>query len=165
MKKESVGAGAKRHSSRRLRRLLKEARAQRKNANGWWKRFRSVIRSGWLWLLVWVAEATLKKWLAVAGVAFLLLFALFLIQQEQGTPKFGLSHEFAVESEEFLPSIAGATNAPPVSGNRIDVFVNGDQYYPAILEAIGGAQHSIDIEAYIFWDAAIGQKLTESLIT
>lgn len=164
MKKESIGAGAKRPSSRRLRRLLKEARAQRKNANGWWRRLRCAMRSGWLWLLVWAAEATLKKWLAALGVALLLLFALFFIQQERGDPKFGLSHEFAVESDEFLPSIAGATNAPPIPGNRIDVFVNGDQYYPAILDAIAGAQHSINIEAYIFWDDAIGQKFADALI-
>lgn len=164
MKKESSGAQAKRPSSRRLRRLLKEARAQRKNAHGRWKRLRSAIRSGWLWLLVWAAEATLKKWLAVLGVAFLLLCALFFIQQQQGTPKFGLAHEFAIESAEFLPSIAGATNAPAVSGNRIEVFVNGDQFYPAILDAINAAQHTIDIEAYFFWDDAIGQKFADALI-
>lgn len=164
MKKESVGVEAKRPSSRRLRRLFKEARAQRRTAKGWWKRLRDPVRSGWLWLLVWAAEATLKKWLAVLAGALLLLFALFLIEQQRGTPKFGLAHEFAVESEEFLPSIAGVTGAPAVAGNRIDIFVNGDQYYPAILEAISGAQHAIDIEAYIFWDDAVGQKFADALI-
>jgi cardiolipin synthase len=94
----------------------------------------------------------------------LLLFGLFLVQQQQGTPKFGLAHEFAVESEEFLPSITGATGAPFVPGNRIDIFPNGDRFYPALLDAIGSAQHSINIVAYIFWDDAIGNKVADALI-
>lgn len=125
---------------------------------------RRTFYAGWLGLLVWAAEATLKKWLAVLGVVLLLLAALFFIQQEQGTPKFGLSHQFAIESAEFLPSIAGATGAPFVPGNRIDTLLNGDQFYTAILEAIGGAQHSIDIEAYIFWDDTLGNRVADALI-
>jgi cardiolipin synthase len=113
---------------------------------------------------VWAAEATLKKWMAVLGVVLALLLALFFVQQEQGTPKFGLTHEFAIESAEFLPSIAGATGAPFVPGNRIDRFINGDQFYPAILEAISAAQHSVVIEAYIFWDDATGNKVADALI-
>lgn len=120
--------------------------------------------AGWLSLLVWAAEATLKKWLAVLGLVLLLFFGLFLVQQQQGTPKLGLTHEFAVESPEFLPSITGATGAPFVPGNRIDILPNGDQFYTALLESIGGAQHSINIVAYIFWDDAIGNKVADALI-
>jgi cardiolipin synthase len=115
-------------------------------------------------LLVWAAEATLRNWLAVLGVVLLLWAALFLVQQEHGTPKFGLTQEVAIESAEFLPSISGATGAPFVPGNRIDVFPNGDRFYPAILDAIGGAQHSIDIEAYIFWDDSLGNLVADALI-
>lgn len=106
----------------------------------------------------------MKKWLAVLAVVLLLLLALFFIQQEKGAPKFGLTHEVAIESTDFLPSISGATGAPFVPGNRIDVLINGDQFYPAILEAINRAQHSIVIEAYIFWDDSIGNKLADALI-
>lgn len=106
----------------------------------------------------------MKKWLAVLGVVLLLWAALFLVQQEQGTPKFGLSHETAIESAEFLSSIAGATGAPFVPGNRIDTLINGDQFYPAILEAIGAARHSVSIEAYIFWDDPLGNRVADALI-
>lgn len=144
--RESKGSEASRPSSRRLRALFKQARKQRKSARGWRQRLRRSFRAAWLWLLVRAAEATLKRWLAVLGVACLLYLALFFAQQEEGSPKLGLTHEFAIESEEFLPSIAGATGALAVPGNQIDVFVNGDQYYPAILDAINTAQHTIDIE-------------------
>ncbi len=164
MTKESKGAKSSRSSSKRLRRLLKEARRRKQAAGGWIQYVRRTVHAGWLWLLVWMAEATLKNWLAVAGVALLLYFGLFIVRQQQGEPKFGLSHAFAIESEEFLPSMVGATGAPFVPGNKIDVLVNGDRFYPAMLEAIGAAQHSINIVAYIFWDDAIGNRFADALI-
>lgn len=107
----------------------------------------------------------MKKWLALLAIALLLWAGIFLLQQERGTPKFGLAHEVAIESaEEFLPSITGATGAPFVPGNRIEVFPNGDRFYPAILDAIKGAQHSINIEAYIFWDDSLGNMVADALI-
>jgi cardiolipin synthase len=164
MTKESKGTENKRPSSRRLHGLLKTARRRRAQAKGWRQRLRRAFYAKWLELLVWAAQATLKKWLAVLGVVLLLWAALFLVQQEQGAPKFGLSHEVAIESPEFLPSITGATGAPFVSGNRIDTFINGDRFYPAILEAIGAAERSINIEAYIFWDDSLGNLVADALV-
>jgi cardiolipin synthase len=162
MAKESKGV--RKPSRRRLHNLLKTARRRRAQAHGWRQRLRRSFYAGWVAVLVWAAEATLKKWLAVAGVVLLLWAALFLVQQEHGTPKFGLTQEVAIESAEFLPSISGATGAPFVSGNRIDVLPNGDRFYPAILDAIGGAQHSINIVAYIFWDDSLGNLAADALI-
>jgi cardiolipin synthase len=164
MAKESKAAQSRRSSSRRLHGLLKTARRRRAQAKGWRQKLRRSFRAGWLWLLVWAAEATWKKWMAVVGVVILLWFTLFFFQQEKGNPRFGLTHEVAIESTDFLPTIAGATGAPFVAGNRIETLVNGDRFYPAILDAIGGAQHSVNIEAYIFWDDALGNKVADALI-
>jgi cardiolipin synthase len=164
MTKDSKGARSKRPTSMRLRNLLKEARKRKSEAHGWRRRLRRAFYAWWLTLLVWAAEASVKQWMAVLGVVLLLWLGLFFVQQQQGTPKFGLAHEFAVESEEFLPSITGATGAPFVPGNRVDIFPNGDRFYPALLDAIGGAQHSVNIIAYIFWDDAIGNMVADALI-
>lgn len=164
MTKESKAAQSKRSSSRKLSSLLKTARRRKAQAKGWRQRLRRSFYAGWVSLLVWAAEATLKKWLAVLGVVVLLWFTLFFFQQERGNPKFGLTHEVAIESADFLPTIVGATGAPFVEGNRIDTLVNGDRFYPAILDAIGGAQHSINIEAYIFWDDSLGNRVADALI-
>jgi cardiolipin synthase len=164
MTKESKATRSERSSSRRLHGLLKTARRRKAQAKGWRQRLRRSFRAAWLSLLVWAAEATLKKWLAVLGIVILLWFTLFFFQQERGNPKFGLTHEVAIESAEFLSSIAGATGAPFVPGNRIETLVNGDRFYPAILDAITGAQHSVTIEAYIFWDDALGNKVADTLI-
>jgi len=39
---------------------------------------------------------------------------------------------------------------PLLSGNQVDVLFNGDQAYPAMLEAIDGAQRSVALSSYIF---------------
>src|SRR5262249_18380187 len=50
-----------------------------------------------------------------------------------------------------------------VKGNNITVLNNGDAFFPAMLEAIRGAQRSITMEAYIYWDSAIGLEFANAL--
>src|SRR4029078_4876914 len=56
-----------------------------------------------------------------------------------------------------------ATGVPCVPGNRIDILNNGDQFYPAMLEAVQRAEGSITIEAYIYWAGDIGRRFAEAL--
>jgi cardiolipin synthase len=50
-----------------------------------------------------------------------------------------------------------------VAGNRIDALHNGEQAYPAMLEAIEGASSSIYLSTYIFDDDTVGQRFATSL--
>ncbi|MEO5719521.1 MAG: phospholipase D-like domain-containing protein, partial [Chthoniobacterales bacterium] len=50
-----------------------------------------------------------------------------------------------------------------VGGNRIVTLMNGDQIFPAMLDAIRTAQRTIDFETYVFWDGEIGRQFTEAL--
>ena len=81
-------------------------------------------------------KMTRKRWLLVFGLA-LLGVAIFLVNPIEESPRRGLDHDFAIESPEFLPSMAGATSTPFTPGNRVDILNNGDQFYPAMLEAVG----------------------------
>jgi cardiolipin synthase A/B len=107
-------------------------------------------------------KMTRKHWLLVFGLA-LLGVAIFLVNPIEKSPKYGLDHDFAIESSEFLPSMAGATNTPFMQGNRIDILNNGDQFYPAMLEAIGQARRAITFEAYIYWAGEVGRKFAEAM--
>jgi cardiolipin synthase len=107
-------------------------------------------------------KMTRKRWLLVFGLA-LLGVAIFLVNPIEESPKYGLDHDFAIESSEFLHSMAGATNTPIMPGNRIDILNNGDQFYPAMLEAIGQARRTITFEAYIFWAGEVGRKFAEAI--
>lgn len=50
-----------------------------------------------------------------------------------------------------------------VEGNRIELLVNGDDYFPALLAAIDDARRSVHIETYILADDKIGQRVLAAL--
>lgn len=87
----------------------------------------------------------------------------YLISPVETPPQFGLDHDLEVDSEEFLATIVGATGAPMVPGNRLDILNNGDEFYPAMLGDIATADLSITIEAYIYWSGDIGLKFARTL--
>jgi cardiolipin synthase len=87
----------------------------------------------------------------------------YLIAPAALPPQFGLDHEFSIESDEFLDTVAGASGVPFVEGNAVELLNNGDAFYPRMLEAIEGAKASITIEAYIYWSGDIGLKFARSL--
>jgi len=87
----------------------------------------------------------------------------YLIAPVESAPRYGLDHEFPVDSPEFLTTLAGATGVPFTTGNRIDLLNNGDEFYPAMLEAIVSAQTSITIEAYIYWEGEVGRQFAQAL--
>ncbi len=50
-----------------------------------------------------------------------------------------------------------------VGGNRIETLVNGDEIFPAMLQAIRGARRTINFETYVFWDGSIARELSAAL--
>ena len=80
-----------------------------------------------------------------------LSFATYLLRQGERPPQLGLEHTDAAGSRAFLDTMAGLTGVTFQPGNRLDLLNNGDEFYPAMLEAIGRAQRSVCIEQYIFW--------------
>src|SRR6185369_6812350 len=45
----------------------------------------------------------------------------------------------------------------------VDIFNNGDQFYPPMIEAINQAKSSVTIEAYIYWKGQIGMMFAQAL--
>ena len=78
-------------------------------------------------------------------------------------PQYGLDHGLTVGDPEFLNTMAGAAGVPFLPGNSVRLLNNGDRFYPAMLEAIEQARHSITIEAYIYWAGEIGLKFAQAL--
>lgn len=67
-------------------------------------------------------------------------------------------------SSPVFRQAAGSLLGPNfLPGNNIVTLANGDQIFPAMLQAIRGAKHSIDFETYVFWDGAIARQFTEAL--
>ena len=62
----------------------------------------------------------------------------------------------------FYPTIAAHTDASIMSGNRVELLFNGDQIFPAMLEAIRSAQKSITYQQYLYEDGAIAHEMADA---
>jgi cardiolipin synthase len=60
-------------------------------------------------------------------------------------------------------TLEGVIGVPATEGNRLDVLRNGDEIFPAMLEAIAGAQHTIDFLTFVYWQGQIGTRFAEQL--
>jgi cardiolipin synthase len=127
-----------------------------------WARARRLFWSWWIWALVygWATLTDHWNWAAVTGA---MAFISYLITPSEFPPRYGLDHELSVDDPEFLPTMAGATGVPFLAGNGIDILNNGDAFYPAMLDAINGAEESITIEAYIYWAGDVGREFAAAL--
>lgn len=90
-------------------------------------------------------------------------FIFYLLAPREHIPQYGLDYKFPIHSDQFLPSVMGAPGAPFISGNKVTVLTNGDQFYPAMLRAIAAAEKTITMEMYIFWDGNIGRQFASAL--
>jgi cardiolipin synthase len=52
---------------------------------------------------------------------------------------------------------------PVTSGNQVQVLRNGVEIFPAMLEAIRGAEHTIDLLTYVWWGGDISREFSEAL--
>ncbi|MDA1005429.1 MAG: phospholipase D-like domain-containing protein [Verrucomicrobia bacterium] len=50
-------------------------------------------------------------------------------------------------------------------GCSVRLLRNGDQIFPAMLDAINAAQHSIFLETFIYWSGAVGERFADALAT
>jgi cardiolipin synthase len=77
--------------------------------------------------------------------------------------RYVLTHRFAVDDPQFLRSMGQLLGPAILPGNRVTALQNGDQIFPAMLEAIHGARESITFETYIYWSGNIGQEFSDAL--
>jgi len=133
-----------------------------KGLKTFWTRVRRLLWSWWPWLIACLFTLVEREWWWAFGAGMMATIS-YLIAPVEAPPNYGLDHEFGVESAEFLTTIAGATGVTFSSGNRVDVLNNGDEFYPVMLREIAGAQVSITIEAYIYWEGHIGRTFAKAL--
>src|SRR5215217_1417937 len=68
------------------------------------------------------------------------------------------------DSDEFLHVIQSTCQAAIHFGNRVEIFTDGAQFYPAMRDAILAAESSINLEAYIFQAGDVGGMLIDAMV-
>jgi cardiolipin synthase A/B len=66
-------------------------------------------------------------------------------------------------TDEIRRTLEGVIGVPATEGNLVDVLVNGDRIFPAMLDAIGEAQRTIDLLTFVYWRGGIGTRFAEAL--
>lgn len=104
----------------------------------------------------------LWHWMLLASAALLGLLAVLVLAEP------GL--RYAVNetppppgSHELMGLIAALADAPVGWAARIEVISDGERFYPAMLETIAQARHSVHLEAFIFRRSAIADRFLVAL--
>jgi len=68
-----------------------------------------------------------------------------------------------MDAPAFVSAMEAYTSSPIVGANRVDVLLNGDEIFPAILAAIRSARHSITYAQYFFQDGPVARDVVAAL--
>ncbi len=64
---------------------------------------------------------------------------------------------------ELRRTLEGLVGAAFTEGNAITVLRNGDEIFPAMLEAIRSAEHSVDLMTFVYWKGRPAREFAEAL--
>lgn len=74
-----------------------------------------------------------------------------------------IEHQYGTGDPQFERSMGGFLGPSIIDGNRVTPYDDGDQIFPAMLDAIARAQVSITFETYIYWSGVIGRRFADAL--
>ena len=116
--------------------------------------------------MIWKAHSPRSKWLVVGVTVALTVLALAIARNfvggERGVER-RITHLYSVHDSAFGRAMGLALGPSIVGGNQVVALLNGDEIFPAMLEAIRGAQKTITVETYIYWAGEIGRKFAVAL--
>ena len=95
--------------------------------------------------------------------AVLMVATVFRAQAGEKEIRYELPHLFSIEDPQFLRCMSQLLGPGVLTGNRVQALQNGEQIFPAMLEAIRGARQTVTFETYIYWSGDIGKKFSEAL--
>jgi len=104
-------------------------------------------------------------WVVVVTILLTLLVAAFAMNF--ATPEKKLErkvmHKHVLTDPQFRREMSVLLGPSVLPGNLVVDFQNGDEIFPAMLEAIQGAKSTITFETYIYWSGDIGKKFADAL--
>ena len=74
-----------------------------------------------------------------------------------------LVRQYETNDPQFRRSLGVLLGPPIVEGNKVEVLLNGDRIFAAMLKAIREAKKTITFETYIYWSESIGREFADAL--
>ncbi len=69
----------------------------------------------------------------------------------------------AVDQDRMRRRLEMLLGIPATQGNAVKVLRNGDQIFPAMLDAIRSAEHTVDLLTYVYWQGWPAQAFAQAL--
>ncbi len=101
--------------------------------------------------------------IAVAVITLLVVVVAMNFATPEKKLEHSVDHRYDIGDPAFRREMSVMLGPAIVPGNKVTALHNGDQIFPAMLEAIRGAQFSINFETYIYWSGEIGKEFTAAL--
>ncbi|HEX6615280.1 MAG TPA: phospholipase D-like domain-containing protein [Gemmatimonadales bacterium] len=112
---------------------------------------------------------TARAWAAshlvlVGGALAVLTVLWFVFSSSERKVERPIPHRYAAADSQFVRTMGSLLGPGFVPGNRVTPLYNGDQVFPAMLDAIHSARRTITFESYIYWSSDIAREFTTALV-
>ena len=106
-----------------------------------------------------------KRWPAAIAIGAVGWYASDSLRhrREQGQGYTLRGDELDIGSDDFLRATEAITSAPIARGNDIELFINGDEIFPALLATMHGARRSLNFLTYLYWSGEIAGQVATAL--
>jgi len=101
---------------------------------------------------------SIRRALLILAAAGAVVALLLVLAQDQETIRLGTA--IAVDDPRHPSYLAALVGAEPTRGNRYEVLTNGDEIFPAMLEAIDAARQRIVFETYVYNPGEVAERFT-----
>ena len=108
-----------------------------------------------------------KSILLAIGITVLATSLTLIVLQNFKTPEKVLerkvAHRYVVSDPQFRREMSVMLGPAIMRGNHVTALQNGNEIFPAMLQAIASAQTSITLETFIYWSGEIGEMFSQAL--
>ena len=106
-----------------------------------------------------------RLWTVVTTALVTLVIVLFSFNftRSEKTLERVVEHDYAVSDPQFRRELGVLLGPAVLGGNQVDPLNNGDEIFPAMLDAIRAAKRTVNFETYIYWSGDIGVEFSDVL--
>lgn len=74
-----------------------------------------------------------------------------------------LESHYQIADPQFSRSVSALLGPPFIPGNDVQALINGNEIFPAMLNAVINATETITFETFIYWADTIGEEFADAL--
>jgi cardiolipin synthase len=97
------------------------------------------------------------------GIGILLFTVLANFVRSEKKVQHSIESAYGIDDPQFTRTLGTLLGPSLQGGNRVTELLNGDQIFPAMLDAIRSAQRTITFETFIYWSGEIGHRFADTL--